>query len=246
MKYAIIMISLLLLAACGTVEERTNAGNSAYHSGNYDAALYAYQDAQVAAPDRAEPYYNAASAYIGDNALNQAVDALNQALQTADTDLAIQAYYNLGLVYYELGQYAESIEAYQAGLRLDPENEDIRYNLEIVQLWYVDPTPTALEQQTQPEQNQTDPNATPTDNPGGFDDPTPTPPLFEFDLTATPSNGEGPLPGDDPTTPIPHPNGDMTIEQAERLLEQIQQDQQAVREFIQEAGGEGQDNEKDW
>lgn len=245
MKYLII-ISLLMLAACGTVEERTSTGNSAYNSGNYDAALYAYQEAQVAAPDRAEPYYNAASAYIGDNELNRAIDALNQALQTADTDLSIQAYYNLGLAYYELGMYAESIEVYQAGLRLDPENEDIRYNLEIVQLWYVDPTPTALEQQTQPEQNQTDPNATPTDNPGGFDDPTPTPPPLEFDPTATPSSGESSGSGQDSTTPIPQSEGDMTVEQAERLLEQIQQDQQALREFIEEAGGEGQTSEKDW
>ncbi len=241
-----IMLCLLILAACNTVAERTTSGNRAYYDGNYDSALAAYQAAQVAAPDRPEPYYNAAAAYIGDNQLNPAIDALHQALKTADSDLAVRAYHNLGLAYYELGMYAEAIEAYQAGLRLNPDDEDLRYNLEIAQLWYVDPTPTAIEQQTQPEQNQTDPNATPTNNPGGFDDPTPTPPPLDFDPTATPSSGETSGSGQDSTTPIPQSEGEMTVEQAERLLDQIRQDQQALREFLREVGGEGQTSEKDW
>jgi hypothetical protein len=38
----------------------------------------------------------------------------------------------------------------------------------------------------------------------------------------------------------------MTAEQAERLLDQIQQEQQALMEFLQQVGSGGQPLEPDW
>jgi hypothetical protein len=38
----------------------------------------------------------------------------------------------------------------------------------------------------------------------------------------------------------------MTIEQAERLLDQVEQDQQTLREYLQDEADSGDVTEKDW
>lgn len=242
-----LVICGLLLAACGTnIAERNNAGNRYFAREDYDAALQAYQAAQVADPDRPEAYFNAAAALAQDDELIRAVDALNEALETADDNLAAEAYYNLGNVLYSMTRYDEAIAAYQEALLRRPDYDDARYNLEIALLRYVPPTPTAQEQKTEPQQDNTDPETTPTNQPRGFDDPTPTIPPQDFDLTATPERGEGGGGDEDSTTPIPQSEGELTVEQAERLLDQIQQDQEALSEYLEEEASSGEIIEKDW
>lgn len=238
---------MVFSASCGgEVAEKNYAGNQQYSSGHYEAALRAYQAAQVAAPNRPEAYYNAASAYVGMNDLYRAQTALDKALETADDGLAAKAYYNLGNVYFYMGRYEESVEAYQQTLLLDPNDQDARYNLEIALLRYIRPTPTAQEQQTEPQQDESDPETTPTNQPGGFEGPTPTPPPLDYDHTATPISGQGIGGHEDSHTPMPRSQGRLTIEQAERLLDRIRQDQQALRELLQYPASSGQTSERDW
>lgn len=247
LKWWAVGLYVLLLAGCmSQVAEYNNAGNSRYASESYQEALRSYQRAQVVAPDQPEAYYNAASAYAGISDLNMAEAALEQALRTADPDLMVDAYYNLGNVYYQMGRYDQAIQAYQQGLLIDPDDEDTRYNLEIALLRYVPPTPTAQEQQTEPQLGESDPTVTPTSQPGGFEGPTPTPPPVELDLSATPDAGQGEGGDEDSRTPVPRTQGQLTIEQAERLLDQIRQDQQSLREFLQQPAGTGQTTERDW
>lgn len=242
-----IVIVGLLVAACGvSVTERTNTGNSAYSRSEYDAALQAYQDAQVVAPDEPRAYFNAALAYVGMTELEGAATALEQALRTADTPMQVEAYYNLGNVFSDSGMYDLAIDAYQQALLRDPEHDNARYNLELALLRYTLPSPTAQEQQTEPEQDETDPSATPTNQPAGIDGPTPTPPPQDFDFTITPDSGEGAGGDDDSTTPVPQSQGEMTLEQAEQLLDQVQQNQEALSEYLEQEAASGEDDEKDW
>ncbi len=239
---------LLLLTACGSpVAEKANQGNARFDEGDYEAALRAYQAAQVAAPDRPEGYFNAANALFGLVEVERALAALEQALRTADDDLAVDAYYNMGNIYYEIGFYDLAVEFYQNALLLDPEDSDVRFNLELALLRQRVPTPTAIEQQTEPDQQQTDPEVTPTSQPGAFDGPTPTPPPSAPDLTATPeTDGSDSDESEESESPVPQSDGDMTVEEAERLLDQVQQNQEALREYLEEKGGAGQPREKDW
>jgi tetratricopeptide (TPR) repeat protein len=239
MKYWGVLFSVMLLITGCAEEARNNYNaNIALQNADYDSALQGYQAAQVESPDSAEFYYNAALAHIGRNEYSRAIDALNQALQTAEGDMKSHVYYNLGNTYSLIGRYADAIEAYQEGLRLNPDDEAMRHNLEIAQLRYIPPTPTAQEQQTEPDQQETDPDITPTPDPGGFDDPSPTPPPFDLDPTATPDRA-GTMPEGESPTLAPRPQGTLTIDQAERILDQIAQDQQSAQEFRQDAGGEG-------
>jgi tetratricopeptide (TPR) repeat protein len=242
---AILLLSLAL-AGCGSVARHNSQGNAHYYSGDYAAALRDYQQAQVTEPDRAEAYFNAASALVAQGAADDAVDALKQALRSADDELAANTFYNLGNVYYETERYSLAVEAYKQALIRRPDDQQARYNLELALLYALAPTPTAQEQQTSPDMGVTDPETTPTDQPGGFEGPTPTPPPQELEPSATPLRGESPGGIDDSMTPLPQREGSMTAEQAERLLDQIQQEQQALMEFLEQIGSGGQSTERDW
>ena len=49
-----------------------------------------------------------------------------------------QVYYNLGNAYYKTGQFGRSILNYERALKLNPKNEDLIFNLELVNLTVVD------------------------------------------------------------------------------------------------------------
>src|SRR5690606_1507444 len=126
--YWMLFMIVMVLAGCGVNPvERNNAGNGLYGQGAYEEAILAYQAAQVAAPDQAEPYYNVGGALLGDGQLEAATLALQQALKTTDEDLSAKAYHNLGNVYYQMGLYAEAVLAYREALLLRPEDADTRH-----------------------------------------------------------------------------------------------------------------------
>ncbi len=241
--------AIVLLTACGTrPAERNNAGNRLLLNEQPDAALRAYQAAQVAEPDLSVPYYNAAQAYLVLGNLDAAEAALEQALRTADDEMIRRAYYNLGEVYFTRTEYAESVAAYQQVLLRDPTDEDARYNLELALKRLPIPTPTPQEETAvptptpspQPEEEQ----PTPTNEQG--EPPSPT-------MTATPENTPTPDPdnsGDnnpgDSATEAPQPSGGLGVEEAEQLLNSVQLDQGILRSGPAAAGGATSPQERDW
>lgn len=243
------LTAVLLACACGVdIAERNNAGNREIRAGNYEAAVLAYQQAQVAAPDRPEAYYNVARAYAELGDVEAADAALEQAIRTADESLMARAYYNLGNLYFERGDYPQAFGAYQQALLLRPSDAATRYNLELALGYLQRPTPTALEQQTEPENETTDPTATPTNQPGALEGPTPTPPPQEGipDPFASPV-AEGTAAGTGvPSTPQPDVRGTLTVEQAERLLDVLRQDTRTLREYLQQPAQGSTDVGKDW
>ena len=244
--------ALMVLAALPTqTAERNNTGNTLYGQGEYDEAMRAYESAQVNAPDAPQAYYNAASALATVGRLRDAAGALEQALKTADDDLIADAYFNLGSVYYQMARYNEAVESLKQVLLLNPDDEAARYNYELALLRRVPtPTPTPQEQNINPEEDESDPSPTPSPNPAGQDGPTatPTPPQDSPpDTQATPEEGnEGILDSNSLSTPTPSAGGPLTIEDVERRLDAIQENQQTLREFLQSASTPSRPNEKDW
>lgn len=245
----IIVLMPLALAACAAnAAERNNAGNDLAGREEYDSAVEAYQVAQVLAPDRPEAYYNAAIALSNADQLDEALSAVQQSLETADSGLVRDAYYNLGNVYYRLGRFYDSVSAYQEVLLMNPDDDEARYNMELALRFAVPPSPTAQEQKTEPDLGQSDPNTTPTDQPRSEDGPTPTPPVQDDtpDETATPERGTGDFGADEESTLVPQLEGEMTMEEAQRILDSLEQDQQSLSEFLQESNPSGESNDNDW
>ncbi|MCU0499151.1 MAG: tetratricopeptide repeat protein [Anaerolineae bacterium] len=243
-----IMITVLAVGCAENAHERNNAGNEYMRNEAYQEAVRAYQLAQVNAPDHAIPYYNAGIALTFIQDLEAAALALEQALKTDDETLIKQAYYNLGNVYFMDGRYFDAVDAFQQVLLRDPDDQDARYNYELALLYAIPPTPSDQQQQTQPESDEVDPNTTPTNQPNAMTGPTPTPPRQDNppENSATPEGGNGDFFHPTPSTLVPQQSGQMTIEDAERLLDVIEQNQRSLSEFLNDGVTSGNPDENDW
>ncbi len=123
---------LILITGCAPEEVKYNTqGNEHFDNAAYAEALDDYRQAQVAAPDRPEPYYNAANAYNRQGEVAGAQAQTDQALKTAEDELAAQAWYNLGNAYFDAQQWQAAVEAYKEALRITPDDQDAKYNLEL-------------------------------------------------------------------------------------------------------------------
>ncbi len=256
MKWRLLGLNLLLFVAAfllfsGQISpaERNNAGNDLYQQNADEAALRAYYSAQVNAPDLPVAYYNAAAPLADTGRLRDAARALEQALKTADPALSAQINYNLGHVYFQMARYDLAVEAFRQTLTFDPTDEQARYNYELALLRRVPtPTPTPQEQNIEPEENDAD--STPTPNPSGQDGPTVTPsqaPDSSPEPSATPEGGfAGSIDSNLISTPIATPDGSLTMADIERQLDAIEENQQTLREFLQNAATPARSNGKDW
>jgi Ca-activated chloride channel family protein len=239
----------IALAACGSVVASSNRqGNRLYHQGKYDEALSAYQKAQAEQPDLAELHYNVGNTlHRKENYQDAAAETL-QGLSKADPDLRARAYYNLGNSFYRQGQFAEAIAAYREALKLDPDDQDAKHNLELAQ------QQLESQQLTPSPQPSQGPVGTPTPQPSpaeeesaeGTPTPQPSPEIGQETETPTPQGGQQaaggtatPQPGGTPTpaaqTEQEGQEGEegMTEEQARQLLKALGQDEQTLQQYLQ-------------
>jgi FimV-like protein len=229
------LLALILTACAVNPAERNNAANSYTRQGDYDAAVRAYQAAQVAEPNNALLYFNAAQALADSGDFEGAVATLNQAIQRGDDELRAAALHNLGNLYFERELYQSAAEAYQQALLLRA-NEDTRFNLELALALLDRPTPTPFEQKTFPTQEQVNPTVTPTPQPAPLNQPTstPTPPPASMPGSPTPAvGGDTGEEGDQFATPRPDNAGDLSAEEAQEILDAIEPERPGVGGFPQ-------------
>jgi Ca-activated chloride channel family protein len=245
-----ILSMLGFLAGCeANSAERNNTGNDQVARAEYEAAVRSYQVAQALEPDAPVPYYNAGIALSVAGDYETAALALEEALEKADDALIKEAYYNLGIVYFSDSRFFEAVDAFREALLIDPNDAEVRYNYELALLYAIEPTPENQQQQSQPEESESDESVTPTPQPGAFDGPTPTPPPQESppDASQTPAGGTGDFFTDEPSTLVPQEQGRFTREEAERLLDLLEQDQQALSAYLEQVGDpSGDPVENDW
>jgi Ca-activated chloride channel family protein len=149
-NFLVLILLLLALAGCGQSPERLLAqGNEAFESQSYDEAWGHYDAAQQAEPGWTKAIYNAANTRYRQGVFDQAQQLLQQVVGLATEELAQQGFFNLGNSFFQVDQWDTAVEAYKNALRLDPDDQEAKYNLEL-----------ALEQlqeqqnQQQQEQNQ--------------------------------------------------------------------------------------------
>ena len=166
---ALPLLSFTLLS-CGvgdTLDTRgprdVESGNLAFDDGDYEQALQDYDRALDEMPDSPEAMYNSANALYrqaqtGEQAqMSDAVSRYDRASRNADSELAARSAYNTGNALFETGNaligmgdsegarqsYGQALESYKQALRLNPDDEDAKRNLELT-----------LRQLQQPEEQQ--------------------------------------------------------------------------------------------
>ena len=247
------IVLLILLSSC-TVDpaERNNTGNRLSANAEYEAAVLAYQAAQVAQPENAIIYFNSAGALAGANRIADAEAALQLVIAGEDEELLADAWYNLGNIYFEVDNIDSAIAAYREALLVDPNHNNARYNLELANTIDIEPSPTAIEMQSELDQENIDEQATPTPNPAGQENlpPSPTPRDVIPPPGPSPENigeEESGEQSPNPSTPDPVPDGEMDVEDAADMLEPIETNQERISTFrdnYNETGEQG--SGRDW
>lgn len=163
MKY-ITVILLILSCLSVSAQESTRKernfikeGNEYFSKGNYENALKCYKMALVENPESETALYNRALAQTMINPDKGDTLFLDCVKLISNNKLKEKCYYNLGNIYFQKGdsiqianggydqtgcatspeaieQYKKSINYYKDVLRLNPENENARYNLRVAQL----------------------------------------------------------------------------------------------------------------
>ena len=140
----LIILLALALSACGVSAERTlDKGNQSFEEEAYQDAMISYSQVIEKEPTLAEPFYNLANALYRLGAFEEAGQFLSQSVQTASRELAEHSFYNLGNNFFQQEQLDGAVEAYKEALRIDSNDVDAKYNLEL-----------AMQEQEQQEQEQ--------------------------------------------------------------------------------------------
>jgi Ca-activated chloride channel family protein len=228
--WLIILIIVLALTACGGSAARlNNQGNQNFEAKNFDDALKNYTAAQQEDPNLTAPYYNAGNARYRQNDLKGAAAQLQQAGRAADEKVAPSAAYNLGNTYFRGQDLPKAIDAYKQALRLNPNDADAKHNLEL-----------ALQQQQQQQSQQQQQQG------GGGQQQKPP---QDNQQQGGGQGGQQPNQGGGQGQQ-PQPSGGqggMTRQQAEQMLDTLEQNSKTLQDRLQQqVGGGAPPAGKDW
>jgi tetratricopeptide (TPR) repeat protein len=138
-----VALCLLPIAALAQDDKKIiKKGNDAYTNNEFEKAATEYQKVTVKTPANATAQYNLGNALYKSNKADEAVSAYDNATGNLKTkDEKGKAFYNKGVVLQNNKKIPECIAAYKNALKLNPQDDDARQNLQ-----------KALQQQKQQQQ----------------------------------------------------------------------------------------------
>ena len=209
-------------------------GNRLYEEGRFGEAHEKYLEALRDAPELPLALFNDGNALYESEEYLRALDAYQGVIESGDPELAAPTWYNLGNALYRQQRFQESLEAYKEALRIDSGEIDYKHNLEL-----------ALEQLQEQEQGSGDGEGNQQDeeeqeNQDGEQDQEPQDQEQnqgeedqEQDPNESPNRDQPPEESpeeEQPESEQPEPApGEMTAEEAERLLQGVQEDPDEVK-----------------
>lgn len=149
---AILILPTLLLAQPGRKD--IIEGNKLFAEQKYDEALNKYRNASIEDPENPLIHFNLANAFYKKKKYEDALKDYEKSLSVEDVLTQSKAYYNMGNTLYRLGKLPEAILAYKQALKLNPDDEDAKYNLEFVRRKLKENSQKQNQNQNQQQQQQ--------------------------------------------------------------------------------------------
>ena len=136
-KKAAATVALLLVAVTASAQtdrQYIREGNKQFRVGQYDKAEVSYRKAVEKNPKNPQAAYNLGNALMAQKKDSSAVQQFEQATRIETNPLRkAAAYHNMGVICQTHKMYGEAIEAYKNALRLNPNDNETRYNLVLCQ-----------------------------------------------------------------------------------------------------------------
>ena len=123
-------------AAFGQTAEyrHIHAGNRYFRAHDYKNAEASYLRAVKADPKSSRARLNLGDTYLAQNNTDEALKQFEAAAKSEQAkDVRAMAYHNIGYVHHKKQELDKAIENYKQALRLNPHDEDTRYNLALAQ-----------------------------------------------------------------------------------------------------------------
>lgn len=144
-----LLIAIAVPALAQEHKKDIRQGNKHYEGGNYTEAEKAYRTALQKKKDSFKAMYNLGNAYYKQGKYKEAAGQFEVlATRSVGRDTLQKVYHNLGNSFLKQKEYQKSIDAYKKALKIDPKDEDTRYNLAYAQKML------QKEQKNQPKQDQ--------------------------------------------------------------------------------------------
>ena len=232
LKSIILLISLLTvfpIFAQKAVRKNIRQGNKSYNEQKYEQAANHYEEALKINPNALEPNFNLGNTYYRQNEWDKSIEQQNHylLLEKENPQKLASGWHNIGNALLHKKDLEKSMEAYKNALRMNPEDDETRYNLAVVQKMIKD-NEEEQEQEEQQEQNK-DQN--------------------DGDQQQPPEQQDKPKKPEEQTEPE-----QMSRDNARQILQAIEQDEKETQERLNEMKAEerrqkAQENRrqnKDW
>ena len=233
--FAVVLLAGLSTLLGGEAHRRTEKGNALYLKGQAEPALSEYQKAQAAIPEAPQLHYDIGNVLYRQENWAGAAEAYEHALGVAGPDLSARAAYNLGNALFHDEKYDDAVKAYTRALKGQPQDGDAKHNLELAL--------RALEAKKKEEKQKPNPRDQKQDKKQDQQAGSGAGPEDKKPQDAKAPEGDAKKPGDQPKPKT----GDMTPEQAQKLLDRLNdQERQNVKREQARRPKDQNTPEKDW
>ena len=121
---------MTLTASAQTDRQYVRQGNKLYRGGDYPNAEVSYRKAVEKNARNPQAAFNLGNALMAQKKDSAAIEQFEHAAKLETNPLRkAQAYHNMGVICQTHRMYGEAIEAYKNALRLNPNDDETRYNL---------------------------------------------------------------------------------------------------------------------
>ena len=132
-KKKVVTALLLIMTVCASAQtdrQYIRQGNKLFNAGDFANAEVSYRKAIEKNPKNPQAVYNLGNALMAQQKDSAAVEQFENAAKLETNPLRkYRSFHNLGVICQTHKMYGEAIEAYKNALRLNPNDDETRYNL---------------------------------------------------------------------------------------------------------------------
>jgi Ca-activated chloride channel family protein len=242
MRPLVLLLSAAVLAAAtasplaASARSKNEEGNRLYKQKKYDEALKRYTEAQLEAPDAPQLHYNLGNVFFKKGDVEKARDEYRRALASAEPGLDPLSVYNMGNTFFSQQQYKDAVSSYQRALKLNPTDADAKRNLELALL--------KMKQQQQKQQQQGDKKK---EDQQQKQQPSGQQQAPSQGQEKRQNSGEKKQEEKQQPSSSPQQKGGLSRDEAERILNALQEDEKDnLKKRMEKAKEDQQQVEKDW
>ncbi|MCR5579754.1 MAG: VWA domain-containing protein [Prevotella sp.] len=130
---SVVTIFLLMITVstfAQTDRQYLRQGNKQFNAGDYANAEVSYRKALEKNPRNPQAIYNLGNALMAQKKDSASIEQFQNAAKLETNPLRkYQSFHNIGVICQSHKMYGEAIEAYKSALRLNPDDDETRYNL---------------------------------------------------------------------------------------------------------------------